>query len=51
MKVEQIYAGCLAQGVYYIESNGEIKEIRMKSIGNRFWKKDELRKEGFIKIT
>ena len=23
MKVEQIYTGCLAQGVYYIESNGE----------------------------
>jgi hydroxyacylglutathione hydrolase len=23
MKVEQIYTGCLAQGAYYIESNGE----------------------------
>lgn len=24
MKVEQIYTGCLAQGAYYIESNGEV---------------------------
>ena len=23
MKVEQIYTGCLAQGAYYIQSNGE----------------------------
>ena len=23
MKVEQIYTGCLSQGSYYIESNGE----------------------------
>ena len=23
MKVEQIYTGCLAQGAYYIVSNGE----------------------------
>jgi hypothetical protein len=23
MKVEQIYTGCLAQGAYYIESDGE----------------------------
>ena len=23
MKVEQIYTGCLAQGAYYITSNGE----------------------------
>ena len=23
MKVEQIYTGCLAQGAYYIENNGE----------------------------
>ena len=23
MKVEQIYTGCLAQGAYYISSNGE----------------------------
>ena len=23
MKVEQIYTGCLAQGAYYVESNGE----------------------------
>ena len=23
MKVQQIYTGCLAQGAYYIESNGE----------------------------
>ncbi|MFT7272891.1 MAG: hydroxyacylglutathione hydrolase, partial [Spirosomataceae bacterium] len=22
-KIEQIYTGCLAQGAYYIESNGE----------------------------
>lgn len=24
MKVEQLYTGCLAQGAYYIESNGEV---------------------------
>ena len=23
MKIEQIYTGCLAQGAYYISSNGE----------------------------
>ena len=23
MKIEQIYTGCLAQGAYYIESQGE----------------------------
>ena len=23
MKIEQIYTGCLAQGAYYIVSNGE----------------------------
>lgn len=23
MNIEQIYTGCLAQGAYYIESNGE----------------------------
>ncbi|MEY2764609.1 MAG: hypothetical protein RLZZ205_1033 [Bacteroidota bacterium] len=27
MKVEQIYTGCLAQGAYYIESNGEMAII------------------------
>lgn len=27
MKVEQIYTGCLAQGTYYIESNGEVAII------------------------
>jgi len=27
MKIEQIYTGCLAQGAYYIESNGEIAII------------------------
>jgi hydroxyacylglutathione hydrolase len=27
MKVEQIYTGCLAQGAYYIESNGEVAII------------------------
>ena len=26
-KIEQIYTGCLAQGAYYIESNGEITII------------------------
>jgi len=24
MVIEQIYTGCLAQGAYYIESNGEV---------------------------
>ena len=27
MKVEQIYTGCLAQGAYFIESNGEVAVI------------------------
>jgi glyoxylase-like metal-dependent hydrolase (beta-lactamase superfamily II)/rhodanese-related sulfurtransferase len=27
MKVEQMYTGCLAQGAYYIESNGEVAII------------------------
>ena len=27
MKVEQIYTGCLAQGAYYVESNGEVAII------------------------
>ena len=27
MKVEQLYTGCLAQGAYYIESNGEVAII------------------------
>jgi len=27
MKVEQIYTGCLSQGTYYIESNGEVAII------------------------
>ena len=27
MKVEQIYTGCLAQGAYYIESDGEVAII------------------------
>ena len=27
MNVEQIYTGCLAQGAYYIECNGEVAII------------------------
>jgi len=27
MKIEQIYTGCLAQGAYYIQSNGEVAII------------------------
>ncbi|HAT63242.1 MAG TPA: MBL fold metallo-hydrolase, partial [Flavobacteriaceae bacterium] len=27
MHIEQIYTGCLAQGAYYIESNGEVAII------------------------
>ena len=27
MKVEQIYTGCLAQGAYYVESEGEVAII------------------------
>lgn len=27
MKIEQIYTGCLAQGAYYITSNGEVMII------------------------
>ena len=27
MKIEQIYTGCLAQGAYYIESDGEVAVI------------------------
>ena len=40
MKVEQIYTGCLAQGAYYIESNGEVAII------------DPLREvDGYIKMA
>ena len=27
MKIEQIYTGCLAQGAYYVESQGEVAII------------------------
>jgi len=27
MKVEQLYTGCLSQGAYYIECNGEVAII------------------------
>ena len=27
MNIEQIYTGCLSQGAYYIESNGEVAII------------------------
>ena len=27
MKIEQIYTGCLAQGAYYVESEGEVAII------------------------
>ena len=27
MKIEQIYTGCLSQGAYYLESNGEVAII------------------------
>ena len=27
MIIEQIYTGCLAQGAYYVESNGEVAII------------------------
>jgi hydroxyacylglutathione hydrolase len=27
MKIEQLYTGCLAQGAYYIESDGEVAII------------------------
>ena len=27
LRIEQIYTGCLAQGAYYIESNGEVAII------------------------
>ena len=30
MKIEQIYTGCLAQGAYYIESNGSNKPYRLR---------------------
>ncbi|MBL4708210.1 MAG: MBL fold metallo-hydrolase, partial [Flavobacteriales bacterium] len=35
MKIEQIYTGCLSQGAYYIESNGEIAIIDpLREVGN-----------------
>ena len=30
MKIEQIYTGCLAQGAYYIESDGSNIPYRLK---------------------
>jgi len=57
MKVEQIYTGCLAQGAYYIESNGEavvidpLREVepiyKRQSVitpkSNTFWKHTSMR--------
>ena len=35
MNIEQIYTGCLAQGAYYIESNGEAAIIDpLREVGN-----------------
>lgn len=48
MKVEQIYTGCLAQGAYYIESNGEavvIDPLRSSALhrkGRKRWCKDQV---------
>lgn len=42
MKVEQIYTGCLAQGAYYIESNGEAAIIDpLREVGDYIAKANE----------
>ncbi|WP_074407110.1 MBL fold metallo-hydrolase [Aquimarina megaterium] len=42
MKIEQIYTGCLAQGAYYIESNGEVAIIDpLREIKSYIEKADE----------
>ena len=46
MKVEQIYTGCLAQGAYYIESNGEAAIIDPLRETQPYV--DRLRKDGVI---
>ena len=46
MKVEQIYTGCLAQGAYYIESNGEAAIIDPLRETQPYI--DRLRKDGVI---
>ena len=42
MKVEQLYTGCLAQGAYYIESNGEAVVIDpLREVGTYISMADE----------
>ena len=42
MKIEQIYTGCLAQGAYYIESNGEVAIIDpLREVGSYIAKAKE----------
>tara|TARA_B110000046_G_scaffold32429_1_gene34772 strand:- start:41569 stop:42972 length:1404 start_codon:yes stop_codon:yes gene_type:complete len=42
MKIEQIYTGCLAQGAYYIESNGEVAIIDpLREVGDYIAKAEE----------
>ena len=42
MKIEQIYTGCLAQGAYYIESNGEVAIIDpLREVGDYIAKAKE----------
>ena len=42
MKIEQIYTGCLAQGAYYIESEGEVAIIDpLREVKNYIAKAEE----------
>jgi hypothetical protein len=48
MKIEQIYTGCLAQGAYYITSNGEAAIIDPLRETQPYM--DRLERRGKIKI-
>ena len=39
MKIEQIYTGCLSQGAYYIESDGEVAIINPSEMPTKSAKK------------
>lgn len=54
MHIEQIYTGCLAQGAYYIESNGEVAIIDpLREIQPYIDRasKDKVKSNTFLKLT
>ena len=51
MKIEQIYTGCLAQGTYYIVSNGEAPIIDPLHDTQPYLAISILQKDGFESLT